>query len=79
MIKIILLKIKDYIEKILKEKYSSKEMKFRNAYEENDELLDKVFNEYHSNQKDLEENLYNELFKYDYFNIFSEDINRNDI
>ncbi len=79
MIKITLLKIKDYIEKNLKEKYSSMEMKFRNAYEENEELLDKVFNEYHSNQKDLAENLSNELFKYDYFNKFREDINNGNL
>jgi hypothetical protein len=79
MIKITLLKIKDYIEKNLKEKYSSMEMKFRNAYEENDELLDKVFNEYHSNQKDLAENLSNELFKYDYFIKFREDINNGNL
>ncbi len=64
MMKITLLKIKEHIEKNLKEKYSLMEMKFRNAYEENDELLDIVFNEYHSNQKDLAENLSNELFKY---------------
>ena len=74
MLKFTLLKIKDYIEKNLKEKYSSMEMKFRNAYEENEELLDKIFEEYYVNQKGLAENLYNEFFKYDYFMKFKEDI-----
>ena len=63
MIKMTLIKIKDYIEKNLKEKYSSMEMTFRNSYEDNEEFLEKIFNEYHNNQKDLAENLSNELFK----------------
>ena len=74
MLKMALMKIKNYIETNLKEKYSSMEMTFRNAYEEDEDSLDKVFNEYFANQKDLAENLYNELFKYDYFIKFREDI-----
>lgn len=74
MLKTTLVKIKDYIEKNLKEKYSSMEMTFRNTYEENEELLDKIFNEYFSNQKDLAINLSNELLKYEYFIKFREDL-----
>ena len=55
------------------------EMKFRNAYEENEEFLDKIFNEYFINQKDLAENLSNELFKYEYLLKFREDINNGNI
>ena len=74
MLKTTLVKIKDYIEKNLKEKYSSMEMTFRNTYEENEELLDKIFNEYFSNQKDLAINLSNELLKFEYFIKFREDL-----
>ena len=79
MIKMTLIKIKDYIEKNLKEKYSSMEMTFRNSYEDNEEFLEKIFNEYHNNQKDLAENLSNELFKYEYFLKFREDINNGNV
>ena len=79
MLKTALVKIKDYIEKNLKEKYSSMEMTFRNTYEENEELLDKVLNEYFASQKDLAENLSNEIFKYDYFTKFKEDISNEKI
>jgi hypothetical protein len=79
MLKASLIKIKDYVEKNLKEKYSSMEMKFRNVYEEKDELLDKAFNEYYSNIKNLVENLSNELFKYEYFIKFREDINNDEL
>ena len=79
MLKTALVKIKDYIEKNLKEKYSSMEMTFRNTYEENEELLDKVLNEYFASQKDLAENLSNEIFKYDYFTKLKEDISNEKI
>ena len=79
MLKSALVKIKEYVETDLKNKYSTMEMKFRNAYENDEESLDKLSNEYHTEQKILAENLTNELFKYDYFNQFKEDINNNNL